>query len=315
MMMRFPMSDVLDEQKCYDSLADILHPGGLVCPRGHPLRPGQAPHSRKRAPICDFRCYTCGAVFHLFTGTVWSGTHLDSKTVFLLMRGFVQGIPSLQLAEELNLNYSTALDWRGRIQMQALEKRRADPLPDEAVEADEMFQNAGEKGALHPAPSDPPRRRANKRRGIGTMENDRPPVAGVIGRESGQVRLTVCDDTKQSTIQPLIEDAVLPGAIVNTDESSAYAHIGETGRTHVTVCHSAGERARDDDGDGVREVHDNTMEGFWTGLRNFLRPFRGVHKKHLRLYVVMFEWEYNLKRITADFLRALMIPGFTYLST
>jgi hypothetical protein len=34
------------------------------------------------------------------------------------------------------------------------------------------------------------------------------------------------------------------------------------------------EWARDDNGDGVREVHCNTLEG----LRNFLRPFRGVNK-------------------------------------
>jgi len=181
------------------------------------------------------------------------------------------------------------------------------------TEADEMFQNAGEKGTRHPDPDDPPRRRANKRRGIGTMENDRPPVAGIVGRESGQARLTVCDCTKQATIQPLVEDAVLSGSVLNTDESSAYEGISGTGRTHVAVCHSAGERARDDDGGGVREVHDNTMEGMWTGLRNFLRPFRGVHKKYLKLYVVMFEWEYNLKRVTHDFLRALMLPGFTYL--
>jgi hypothetical protein len=39
------------------------------------------------------------------------------------------------------------------------------------------------------------------------------------------------------------------------------------------------------------------MEGTWTGLRNFLRPFRGVHKKYLAAYVAMFEWAHNPKRI------------------
>ena len=58
-------------------------------------------------------------------------------------------------------------------------------------------------------------------------------------------------------------------------------HIADTGRSHVTVCHSRHEYARDDDGDGFCEVHCNTMEGIWTGLRNFLRPFRGAHKKYL----------------------------------
>ncbi|MBX6316079.1 MAG: hypothetical protein IRY99_24675 [Isosphaeraceae bacterium] len=47
-------------------------------------------------------------------------------------------------------------------------------------------------------------------------------------------------------------------------------------------------RLRDDDSDGVREVHVNTLEGLWTGLRNFLRPFRGVNKGYLYQYVAMF---------------------------
>jgi transposase-like protein len=48
------------------------------------------------------------------------------------------------------------------------------------------------------------------------------------------------------------------------------------------------------------------MEGLWTGLRNFLRPFRGVSKKYLYQYVAMFEWGYNVKRATSEFLWALL---------
>ena len=51
-----------------------------------------------------------------------------------------------------------------------------------------MFQNAGEKGEPHQDPKDPPRRRGNKRRGHGTYANDRPPVVGTLGRESGLVQ-------------------------------------------------------------------------------------------------------------------------------
>ena len=52
------------------------------------------------------------------------------------------------------------------------------PLGDAAVEADEAYVNAGKKGIPHDDPADPPRRRANGRRGHGTFANDRPPVAG-----------------------------------------------------------------------------------------------------------------------------------------
>ena len=66
----------------------------------------------------------------------------------------------------------------------------------------------------------------------------------------------------------------------------------------MTVCHTPGKRvwARDDDGDGIREVHVNTIEGLWTGLRNFLRPFRGVSKIYLQQYLAVHEWAHNLKR-------------------
>ena len=178
------------------------------------------------------------------------------------------------------------------------------------MEADELYQNAGEKGRQHHDPADPPRRRANKARGHGSWETDRIPIAGVVGRQSGQIRLQVCGHSDRASLQPFVEAHTRPDATVNTDEWRAYDHLPETGRSHATVCHTPGRRewARDDDGDGVREVHNNTMEGIWTGLRNFLRPFRGVSKWFLSQYVTMFEWAHNLKRVTTTFLRAMMLP-------
>lgn len=102
-----------------------------------------------------------------------------------------------------------------------------------------------------------------------------------------------------------------PGTTVYTDEWKAYAHLPDYARPHSTVCHNPSrpggpEFARDDDGDGVREVHCNTLEGTWTGLRNFLRPFRGVSKHYLDQYVAVFEWICNIKVATNQFLQALL---------
>ena len=36
-----------------------------------------------------------------------------------------------------------------------------------------------------------------------------------------------------------------------TDEAKAYNRVADSGRLHSTVCHSAKEFARDDDGDGI----------------------------------------------------------------
>jgi transposase-like protein len=166
----------------------------------------------------------------------------------------------------------------------------------------------GKKGAKHRDPTDPPRRRANKRRGHGTWDSDRPPVVGVVGRETGRVYLEVVHNADRATLERVVEDNTAPGCTVYTDEWGSYAHLPELDRPHAAVCHTPGKRgwARDDDGDGVREVHDNTLEGLWAGLRNFLRPFRGVSKYRLQQYVAMFQWAYNLKAATDDFLRTLL---------
>ncbi len=47
-------------------------------------------------------------------------------------------------------------------------------------------------------------------------------------------------------------------------------------------------------------MHTNTIEGIWTGLRNYLRIFRGVHKKYLHLYCAIFEIKNNYKKVSAE---------------
>jgi transposase len=161
----------------------------------------------------------------------------------------------------------------------------------------------GEKGVEHFDHDDPPRCRANKRRGRGTFANDRPPVVGTIGRETGQVRLRVTPDTQQVTLREHVERFTGEGAHIYTDEYDSYNTIE---RTCSMVCHSQNEWARDEDGDGIREVHTNTIEGMWTGLRNFLRPFRGVSKHFLSGSVAIHEFRVNLKRVTVDFISSLV---------
>ena len=77
----------------------------------------------------------------------------------------------------------------------------------------------------------------------------------------------------------------------------------------ATPCVTAkNEWARDDNGDGIREVHVNSNEGGWTGLRNFLRPFRGVHKKYLSGYVAIHEFAVNHKAVSPAFISTIVRP-------
>jgi transposase len=303
--MDFPIIDLMDEGACYTQLVAWLHPEGLTCPDCH-CADHLLIHRRSREPVIDYRCGHCGRVFNAFTGTALQGIHYGCSMIVLILRGIAQGVPTAQLARELDCDRGNLLTLRHRLQELAFGLRRRLPLDDRVVEADEMYQNAGEKGVPHLDPNDPPRQRANQVPGHGNWDNDRPPVCGVVGRTSGQLRLRVEHRADGPTLQQDVRRATWPMTTVNTDEWAAYAGLPALGRGHVTVCHAAGEWARDDDGDGIREVHINTQEGIWTGLRNFLGPFRGVNKIYLHQYVAIFEWGFNLKRATGEFIRALL---------
>lgn len=61
-----------------------------------------------------------------------------------------------------------------------------------------------------------------------------------------------------------------------------------------------------DDGDGFCEVHVNTIEGFWSLLRSWLRPHRGISQQKLPLYLGFFEFVHNVKKRGKALLSALL---------
>jgi len=173
----------------------------------------------------------------------------------------------------------------------------------------------GKKSTPHRQPEDPPRRRANKRKGHGTYQTDRPPIFSIVERESGTVRFFVRERSDAETCLGVIETTVPAGAaILYTDDWSGYHGVeSELDTAHASVRHGrdeVGERewARDDDGDGQREVHCNSCEGAGAGLRTYLRTFRGVHKKNLQDYVATYEAMTNAKRITPALIQRMCRP-------
>ena len=118
---------------------------------------------------------------------------------------------------------------------------------------------------------------------------------GMIER-GGSVVIRMLENVKQKTIGPLIQATITAGTLVNTDEYDIYARLVQWGYRHQAVCHGRGEYARDDDGDGFHEVHVNTMEGFWSLLRSWLRPHRGISQDKLPLYLGFFEFVHNVRK-------------------
>jgi transposase-like protein len=176
------------------------------------------------------------------------------------------------------------------------------------VECDEASVTAGHKG--HPEVVKSKGRQGRRRRrksqcGRGTLEKEKPPVFGMIQR-GGHVVIHLLANVKQKTIEPLIKDTMHPGTLIDTDEYSIYARLQTWGDDHKRVNHGRGEFARDEDGDGFCEVHVNTMEGFWSLLRSWLRPHRGISQEKLPLYLGFFEFVHNVRKRGKALLPALI---------
>jgi transposase len=114
-------------------------------------------------------------------------------------------------------------------------------------------------------------------------------------QRGGSVIILALENVQRKTIEPIIRQKVRQGAKVFTDEYNIYSWLPSF-YEHKTVNHGQGEYARDEDGDGKCEVHVNTMEGFWSLLRPWLRPHRGISQERLPFYLGFFEFLHNIRQ-------------------
>jgi transposase len=115
-------------------------------------------------------------------------------------------------------------------------------------------------------------------------------------QRNGEVSIQMLSNVQQETIKPIIKETISEGTLIYTDEYNIYSRLEEWGYAHKTVNHSLGEYARDEDGDGFHEIHVNTMEGFWSLLRSWLRPHRGISQEKLPRYLAFFEFIHNIRK-------------------
>ena len=108
----------------------------------------------------------------------------------------------------------------------------------------------------------------------------------------------------------VVDAACLGETTVNTDEWNGYNRIGKraTAGSSQTV-DPFGAEMDVGAGPGWRRGARGARQhagGLWTGLRNFLRPFRGVSKWFLAQYVAVFQWGHNQHEVTDELTRVLL---------
>ena len=85
----------------------------------------------------------------MLSGTIFAKTRQSPARLLLLLRGVAKGESTARLARELELSRKQAHTLRLRVQQNLYARQPQGVLPGGAFEADELYQNAGEK--KHPA--------------------------------------------------------------------------------------------------------------------------------------------------------------------
>ncbi len=140
------------------------------------------------------------------------------------MRDVCKGKPSPVLAKELGISRTTVHILQRAMQCNARQRQLDTPLDDQHTETDEIFRHAGK---LRSAPYRPDRHAATVGHpvpGYRTDAHDPPPMVGMVGRKSGQVRLPVVQRTSHDILAAHAAHSTCTQAVVSTDEWQGYAH-------------------------------------------------------------------------------------------
>lgn len=144
--MDFPINQLMSEKASTEWILEHFHPEGLRCPHCHAAW-AEASEFRttRKSQLTVYRCKRCRGIYNLYSGTIFEARQLPPSEVVLLVRGVLKGESAATLARELGRSKTTITELRHLIQSQARALQSEKPLADQVVEADEMFQNAGEK--------------------------------------------------------------------------------------------------------------------------------------------------------------------------
>ena len=301
------ITNIIDQKKCYEEIRKIRWEDGVYCPRCESFETKKSGFNFKNEYKQHYKCKTCKKKFDDLTGTPFVKHNLSAPlmVIFLYLLGL--NLSNYQIAKELNLKQSTAQNIATTLRGKILENKPKVKIEDKA-EIDEVYVVSGHKGnseAVKAKDREPRVRRLKGARGRGTAQNDKVPIVGIIQR-NGSLIIEMFPNVQQVTIKPFITENIEKNTLIYTDEYNIYSRLVEWGYHHKTVCHSKGEYARDEDGDGFYEVHTNTIEGVWSLLRSWLRPHRGISQEYLPSYIGFFEFAHNVRKRGKNLLHSLL---------
>ncbi len=213
---QFPTDDA-----CLDWLKDYLYPDGIFCK----VCQAVTKHHRIKSRT-SYSCDRCGHHEHPMAETIFENSRTPLRLWFhavFLMASTRCGISAKQLERQLGVTYKTA--WRMFKQIRTL---LAEPpsLLSGQVEVDETYIGGR------------PRQSTDRRTAARTRMSNKSAVVGHVQR-GGRLHAIHLPDGTAKVLVPLVEQYIIPGSTVYSDELPAYKALARKGYQHKRVHHAA----------------------------------------------------------------------------
>ncbi len=272
-----------DDAACLEHVMRARYGHRFACPKC-----GKEGNWKKLAKLPAYGCQWCGHHVHPMKGTLFERSSTPLQKWFYALYLFTttrHGVSAKELQRQLSVTYKTA--WRMGHQIRKyLAELDGDPPLSGTVEADETLIGGKIRG---------------KGTGFKIMGN-KAMVFGMVER-GGDAMLKIVEDRRANTLNTHIEENIVKGSEVHTDELNSYQSLGRRGYKHATVDHGRKEWVRG-------RIHTNTIENIWGQLK---RSIRGTHihvsTKHLDKYLGEFEFRFNLRK-HPHLMFATILAGF-----
>ena len=279
------------EEKCEKFITANRWGDDVVCPYcGH--------HHCYTRTDGRFKCRECNSNFSCKVGTIFDNTKISLRKWFMamyLISCHKKGISSVQLAIDIKVSQKTA--WNMLQKIRILFKQDDSVALEGEVECDEMYLGGRETNKHNNQKTEKTQGRSTKTKTpiFGMVETTKYIDEKGNPRIHTYARVQMVSDCKSKTLINIIENNVVNGSNITTDELGVYCAIDRSKKqyNHAVVCHKDREFTNKDG------FTTNRIEGFWGGFKRMVfGTYHMVNRSYLSRYIDESAFRYNTKELT-----------------